>query len=161
MGFAFLIGVGAHLKIYLPFTPVPVTFQTLFLLIGASSLRRYDSLQMVGWYLLLGFAGVPLFSGQANGFAYLLGPTGGYLIGFALAAAMLGFFEIQTKGRQFLLFVAAHLIIFVPGVAWLKAATGSTWSQALQMGFYPFLFGDLLKSSVAFCCWVLFLKRKS
>ena len=149
-GFALLIGLGAHLKITLPFTPVPVTFQTLFLLIGGSYLRRFYSLQMVGWYLLLGGAGLPLFADGSRGLATLLGPTGGYLLGFGLAAALLGFFRFQKPWRNFLLFLAAHSILFVPGVAWLKFVTGASWDRALAMGLYPFLVGDLLKSAAAF-----------
>ncbi|MBI2082215.1 MAG: biotin transporter BioY [Deltaproteobacteria bacterium] len=158
LGFALLIGLGAHIKIYLPFTPVPMTFQTFFLLVGAAYLRRYYSLQMIAWYLLLGFVGFPLFANQSAGFAYLLGPTGGYLLGFVLAASLLGFFSFRNPIGQFFLFLLAHTILFVPGIFWLHQFLGGAWQETLAKGLYPFLFGDLLKSAAAFFCWFLFSK---
>lgn len=153
LGFALLIGLGAHIKIFLPFTPVPITFQTLFLLIGANLLTRHFALQMIGWYLLLGFLGLPLFAHETKGVAYLLGPTGGYLIGFVLASALLGYFQSRSAWRQYALFLLAHTLIFVPGVVWLHHVTQASWTRTLEMGLTPFLVGDLLKSSTAFACW--------
>ncbi|MBI2068375.1 MAG: biotin transporter BioY [Deltaproteobacteria bacterium] len=149
-GFALTVGIGAQLKVFLPGNPVPMTFQTLFLLIGASYLHRFYSLQMAGWYLLLGVAGFPLFANGSSGLNYLFGPTGGYLLGFILAAGLLGFFKPASGWRQLLLFLFAHSIIFIPGLLWLKVVTGASWPQTLQMGLYPFLIGDLLKSAIAF-----------
>lgn len=160
VGFALLIGLGAQLKIYLPFTPVPVTFQTLFLLIGASTLRRFYSLQMIGWYLVLGSIGVPLFAGQTTGMSWLSGPTGGYLVGFVIATYLLGFFQ-GGSWRQLLLFLAAHTAIFVPGLLWLHVVTGSGWDKTLAMGLYPFIVGDLLKSATAFATWLILRRNTS
>jgi biotin transport system substrate-specific component len=136
-----------------------MTFQTFFLLVGASTLRGTYSLQMIGWYLLLGLLGLPFFSGNGAGVQYLLGPTGGYLVGFVVTTWILGQFRAGGALGQFLLFLLAHSLLFVPGVIWLKIVTGSPWSKSLEMGLYPFLLGDLIKSSMAFCLWFLIPDR--
>ena len=161
LAFALMIGVGAHVRVTLPFTPVPVTFQTLFLLIGASYLRRSFSLQMVGWYLLLGAMGLPLFaSSSSNGWILLSGPTGGYLFGFILSAWVLGYLQGRSAWQQLLLYVAAHTVLFVPGLLWLRWTMHLDWPRTIVMGFTPFIVGDILKSSIAFSTWFFFPKHR-
>jgi len=160
LAFAILIGLGASWRVPLPFTPVPVTGQTLFLFLGASVLTRHYALEMIGWYLLFGVLGAPFLANQGSGFAYLMGPTGGYLLGFLFASAFLGYGVKMLQGRwpQLLLFFLTSYMIFIPGVLWLQFTLNLSFGQALQMGYFPFLIGDLLKVTLAFSSF-RFLKR--
>ena len=155
LAFAILIGLGASWKVPLPFTPVPITGQTLFVLLGASVLTRFYSLEMIGFYLLFGVLGAPFFASHGSGVSHLFGPTGGYLLGFVLASALLGFGLSRMKGlwNQLLLFLVASYAIFIPGVIGLKFSLGVGWHEALVMGYFPFLIGDLVKIALAFTAY--------
>ncbi|MBI1909245.1 MAG: biotin transporter BioY [Deltaproteobacteria bacterium] len=157
LGFAVLIGLGASWKVSLPFTPVPITGQTLFLLLGAAFLKRYYSLEMVGFYLLFGGLGLPFFAGGVGGWGYFTGATGGYLIGFVLASALLGFGidRCPKRWQQLLLFFVAAKVIFVPGLLWLKLFLNIDWAKAIALGFTPFVIGDFLKIGLAFSLYSL------
>ena len=88
--FAALIAVGAYIKIPIPFSPVPITLQVFFIFLAGAMLgARWGTLSVIV-YLLLGIVGLPVFSGGASGLGVLLGPTGGYLIGFVVAAFLVG-----------------------------------------------------------------------
>ncbi|MFO7545743.1 MAG: biotin transporter BioY [Trueperaceae bacterium] len=133
--------------------PVPFTGQTLgVLLLGAAYGARLGVGTVLA-YTLLGAAGLPLFAGGQGGIAYLLGPTGGYLLGFVLASALLG--ALASRGwdrsyrRMAVAMVLANLIIYLPGLAWLHAALGGAWEGTLAVGLTPFLVGDALKWAVA------------
>ncbi|MBI4236815.1 MAG: biotin transporter BioY [Deltaproteobacteria bacterium] len=148
---ALLCGYAALLRIPLPFTPVPITLQTLVLMVGAYTLGRQYAVQMALWYLGLGAVGLPFFSGGKSGWAVLAGPTGGYLVGFALAAAFIGYCRpTRTALRSTLtLFSLAHLIIYSCGAGWLAWLLQLNFKSVLTMGVWPFLAGDLLKCLVA------------
>lgn len=151
-----LVGVGfiallAQVRVYLG--PVPLTGQTLaVLLLGAAYGMRLGMLT-TGVYALLGAAGLPLFAGGESGIAYLLGPTGGYLLGFVLAAGLLGVLAQRGwdrgYGRTALAMLAANLVILACGVTWLQAALGGSWSQAFAVGVAPFALGDAIKIALA------------
>ena len=88
--FIILTALGAYVRIPLPFTPVPITLQTFFVLLSGAVLgRKWGSASQMG-YLLLGIVGLPVFAGAGAGFAYLFGPTGGYIIGFIVASWLVG-----------------------------------------------------------------------
>lgn len=149
--FALLMAVGASLYIPLPFTPVPITLQTLVLYVGASLLGRHYAAQMAGWYLGLGALGAPMFAGGGAGVAVFAGPTGGYLIGFLGAALTIGYLAPRA-GRWWqllLVFGLASLIIYSCGVTWLAMTLGKGPREGLLLGCYPFLLGDLMKIIVA------------
>ena len=133
--------------------PVPITGQTLGVLLLGAAYGLPLGLISVGAYLALGAAGVPVFAGSASGLAYLAGPTGGYLLGFVLAAAVLGFLSRRGWDKGVLscclMMLLASAVIYVPGVAWLKQALGLTWSAAVAAGLTPFLFGDAVKLALA------------
>lgn len=150
VGVAFL-ALLAQLRVQLG--PVPVTGQTLgVLLLGAAYGARLG-VATTGAYLLLGAAGLPLFTGAQGGVAYLLGPTGGYLVGFVVAAWLLGALAERgwdrSAGSTALAMLAASLLIYSFGLAWLRVALGGTWLQAVQVGLVPFVVGDLVKLGVA------------
>lgn len=153
-----LVGVGVAFlallaQLRLQIGPVPVTGQTLgVLLLGAAYGARLGALS-AGAYALLGVAGLPLFAGGGSGAAYLLGPTGGYLVGFVVAAALLGALAERGWDRTYLraalAMLAATVVIYLLGVSWLTAALGGDLKQALAVGLAPFVVGDLIKLGVA------------
>jgi biotin transport system substrate-specific component len=149
--FAIAMGIGASVQIPLPWTPVPITLQTFVLFLGASLLGRHYAIQMIAWYLALGGMGWPLFAGGASGWAAILGPTGGYLIGFVASAAWIGYMQSRVTGlgTQIGLYVGSSIILFAFGTTWLAYALGLSVSQALWAGVMPFIPGDLLKNVIA------------
>lgn len=146
-----LVAALAQVRLPLPFTPVPVTGQTFgVLLIGAllGSRRGAASLSL---YLAGGAAGLPFFSGFGSGLGYLMGPTGGYLLGFVAAAYLLGLLAERGLERRWQTalfpFVAGTLVIYACGAAWLAVFVGL--QNALALGVWPFLLGDALKALLA------------
>jgi biotin transport system substrate-specific component len=147
-----LIALSAQVAIFLPFSPVPVTGQTLaVLLVGALLGSRRGSLAVLT-YVLQGLAGLPVFAGGAFGLARLLGPTGGYLVGFVAAAFLVGLLAERGWDRRVSTTAAAmtlgNLVIYATGALWLAAFVGGL-DQALAMGVAPFIPGDLLKIGAA------------
>lgn len=142
-------------KIQIPFYPVPVTMQTFVLLTLAMALGARLAAAMVALYLLEGALGLPVFAGAPErgiGLAYMLGPTGGYLLGFLLAAALCGWLAERGWDRRFASTAAAMLagnaLIYAPGLLWLGATLG--WDKPiLAWGLLPFLYGDALKLALA------------
>ena len=115
LGFMGLIAVGAHAKIAVPWTPVPITLQTFFVLLAGALLGPLDGIVAVAGYIVMGVFGVPIFAkaGGPVGLSYLSGVTGGYLIGFLACAAFLGIAvrRTQSRGLQLVLFFAASQLI--------------------------------------------------
>lgn len=148
---AVLLGFSAFVRIPIPGTPVPVTLQTFALLGFGGLLGRSFSLQMVAWYLTLGLVGAPFFAGGNSGWNHFIGPTGGYLLGFFFAAAIVGFVGEATRSfwKRCFIYLAATSAIFLPGLAWLKITTGGSWHATLAMGLFPFIAGDLVKAVAA------------
>jgi len=162
-----LVGVGllaASARLSVPFYPVPLTMQTLAVLLIGGMLGPTLGAATVMGYLALGAAGAPVFANGMGGIAILAGPTGGYLVGFVPAAWLMGWatqragsargFTTRT-GRlrsMILLFlgaVAAGAVIYAVGVPWLAAVTGRGLREAIAVGLVPFLLGDFLKTVVA------------
>jgi biotin transport system substrate-specific component len=153
-----LTAIAAQISIPLPFTPVPFTFQPMVVLVGAAALgaRRGMSSQIL--YLALGIAGLPVFAASPalpQGVLRLLGPTGGYLMSYPIAAFLTGWLAERGFDRRYSTFVFAMLaglaIVFAGGVLWLSAAwlRGGGVAAALASGFYPFVLPDLAKLLVA------------
>jgi biotin transport system substrate-specific component len=154
---ACLTGLLSQARIILPWSPVPVTGQTFAVLLSGVFLGRRWGGASMAIYAVLGFAGVPWFSGWASGF----GATAGYIFGFILAALFLGHFtDKYVRSRSFLsmlgLMLSASLIlIYVPGLIWLglwlNLVKGSpaTFVSLLTMGLIPFLAGDVIKTVLA------------
>jgi biotin transport system substrate-specific component len=139
-------------KIRVPFWPVPVTMQTFVVLgLGAAYGLRLGVATVLG-YLLVGALGVGVFTGEGAGLSYMLGGTGGYLVGFVLAAAFLGWAARhgwdRTRGRMALAMLGGSALIYAPGVLWLGLLHGFD-KPILAWGLYPFLLGDALKLALA------------
>lgn len=149
VGGSILIALLAQLEI--PLQPVPITGQTFgVLLVGAllgSRLGAVATLTYLGW----GSIGLPVFAGGSSGLARLAGPTGGYLLGFVVAAFMVGWLSERGWDRRVLTTALAMLLgtclIYLPGIAWLSQFVGP--HRVLQLGLTPFLIGDLLKVVLA------------
>ena len=144
-----LLAVSAQFKI--PLYPVPVTGQTLVvLLIGMTYGPRLGGITIAA-YLFEGAIGLPVFAGGAAGVAVLMGPTAGYLFGFLLAATAMGYLAERGTGRTVVSTIAAMVIgncvIYLCGALWLANFIG--FAQAIAAGVLPFLYGDALKLVVA------------
>ena len=149
--FTALIAAGSYLVI--PVGVVPVTLQTLFVLLAGLLGGAKIGSQAAGLYLLLGIIGLPIFSGGTGGIGHLLGPTGGYLIAWLPAAAIAGLCAdwkaLPQLPRYIIGAAAATIIIYLVGVPWLKFVLGLSWSQAFAAGALPFLPGDMIKAAAA------------
>ena len=145
-----LIALAAQLRISLPFSPVPVTGQTFAVLLVAAALGQLGLASVIA-YLFEGAGGLPVFAGGASGVAYMTGPTGGYLIGFALAAALVGSAAERGWDRHLATALAAMFLvevaIYVCGLAWL--ARFPLPVSLLDAGLIPFIPGDLAKMALA------------
>ena len=156
-----LIGLCAHVKVWLPFSPVPVTGQTFAVLMIAALLGTRRGCLAVLAYIIEGAAGLPVFAVGA-GSAVLLGPTGGYLFGFIPAAYITGRFAEKGWDRRIgttvLAMVLGNLAIYTFGLFWLCCLTGFS-AIVLTLGLYPFIVGDLVKIILAAIllpsCWKL------
>jgi biotin transport system substrate-specific component len=164
-----LIVLGARISFYLPGYPeVPVSLQTFGVLIGGALLGFQRALVAVGLYILIGVVGLPVFAWDAATESYrsgmstivgvrdggfVLGGTGGYIIGFLVAGGLVGRLAELGWDRRIGAAAAAMLVgtlvIYLVGVPWLAVAAGQDLGWAIQRGFYPFVLGDLLKVVVA------------
>jgi biotin transport system substrate-specific component len=155
---ALLAALGSALltlsaKIQVPFYPVPMTMQTLVVLLIGMAFGARLGIATVALYLAEGAVGLPVFAGTPEkgiGLAYMIGPTGGYLLGFVLAAAIAGWIVERRRDAAGLALavVAGSIAIYAPGVLWLASLVGL--GRALELGLVPFLWGDLLKAGLAF-----------
>jgi len=143
----------------IPFGPVPVTLQTTFVLLAGLLLAPGWAAASMGLYLALGAAGLPVFSGGQGGVATLVGPTGGFLVAFPIAAAAVSWVyralrAEQTGGaRSWLAALVAVLVgevvIYTIGVPWLMSQLGISLGQALMAAVVPFLLPDAIKAVLA------------
>jgi biotin transport system substrate-specific component len=138
----------AQVKIPLPFTPVPLTGQTFAVLLVGATLGSKRGAASMALYIALGALGLPVFAGGASGIAYLSGATLGYLIGFVMAAYIVGLLAEQGLERSvrtsLIPFLVGTVIIYICGVAWLTILLGS-FNKAIAAGLLPFLIGDAIK----------------
>lgn len=156
IGGSLVIGLSAQVAVLLPFSPVPITLQTFgVLVIGALLGARRGSLSVLT-YIMQGAVGLPVFALGRAGFAVLLGPTGGYLVGFIAAAYITGLLAESGWDRRItttiLAMVLGNAAIYPFALLWLCCLTGTN-SAVLTVGLYPFIVGDLLKVVLAavFC----------
>jgi len=144
-----VVGLSAQIKI--PIWPVPITGQTFGALLVGIVLGKNRGLASLLAYLIEGIMGLPFFAGGSCGFAILVGPTGGYLIGMTAAAYVIGFLSERGFDRKIGTTVSAmflgNLIIYIFGLPWLAFYVG--WQAVLQAGFFPFIAGDLAKLVLA------------
>ncbi len=148
LGSAMLAGLA---QIVVPLYPVPMTLQTLgVMLIGLTFGFRMASATLA-LYLLEGMVGIPVFAGFQSGLATLTGPKGGYLAGFLLAAALIGFLSDKGITRSWvgtlLALIAGEALIFGIGAGYLATIIGS--AKAIEFGIVPFILGDVIKVALA------------
>lgn len=140
------------LSLVIPISPVPISLTNFAICLSAILLgMRRGTLVTMG-YLFIGFVGVPVFSAFTGGPGKLIGPTGGYLIGFIFLALIAGFFVDRFPGKigwAALGMVLGTAVLYGLGTTWLAFSTGMTFSQALFAGVIPFLPGDALKIVLA------------
>lgn len=157
--FAALTAVGAQVQAPLPFSPVPVVLSNFFALLAGLVLGPRLGATTQAVYVLLGVVGVPVFAGMHGGPQVLVGPTGGYLVGFILAAAAAGALRGSgvSAGRAIAAAAVGAALIYVTGVPWLIHVIGLQWPgmsgaglrKVLVVGVLPFLPGDAFKVVVA------------
>lgn len=156
--FAAIIGILAQVTIPLPL--VPITGQTLAIGLAATILgARYGTLSVL-LYLVIGSAGVPVFSEFSGGISKLVGPTGGFLVGFIPATYIMGWY-MEKRGFTYKNAIVANIIgmfiTLVFGTAWLKISADLSWTAALAAGFTPFLIVGVIKAVLA--SWIGIIVR--
>lgn len=150
---ALLIAAAAQVRFYLPGNPIPVTGQTFAVLLVGGALGFRRGIASTTLYLTLGLVGVPVFSGGTSGVEVVLGLSGGYIVGFILAAAIVGRLAELGWDRGLVGSVGAMVIgsiaIYAVGVPWLAVVADHEVVWAIKVGVLPFLPGDVLKLGLA------------
>lgn len=155
--FTALIIVGSYVAI--PIGAVPITLQSLFVLLSGLLAGKRIAITSVGLYLVLGAVGLPVFSGGGGGFAHFSGPTGGFLIGLLFMALLSGSVsdlvaartrgkDALSKGENLTLILgaaAATIAVYMTGIPFLQMILSVSFREALAIGLLPFIAGDLLK----------------
>jgi biotin transport system substrate-specific component len=143
----------AQVSVPVPGSPVPITGQTLAVVLTAAALGPVRGVAVQVFYILSALVGLPFYSEASGGVDVVFGATGGYVIGFIPAAYLIGLAARRGADRNLFksvpLFIAGQAVIFAVGVPWLAVATGMTAGQALDAGFYPFILGGIVKAAVA------------
>jgi biotin transport system substrate-specific component len=147
------LAVLAQIAIPVPGSPVPVTGQTLGVLILGTSYGSSLGFTTFALYMLAGIAGAPVFANSGHGLDRLFGATGGYLIGMLVATFVLGQFARFRLDQKFLTALPSMLvgtvITFSFGLIWLHQYTGQSWSWTISAGLTPFIIGEALKIAIA------------
>jgi biotin transport system substrate-specific component len=144
---------GLLAQVAVPLWPVPITGQTLAVLLVGSTLGALRGVLAMVAYAVLGIVGVPWFSDASSGLQVIAGPTGGYIIGFIIAAGLTGWLAQRQWDRRvvgaFASFMAGTVVTFAVGLPWLAASLGLTLQQTLEAGLYPFIIGGIIKALIA------------
>lgn len=150
--------VAVLAQVAIPLWPVPVTGQTLAVLLVGASLGAARGAASLSLYALLGAVGLPIYSDSSSGWSVLLGPTGGYIIGFIVSAAVVGWAAERSWDRGWykpiITFIGGSLVVFAIGLPWLAVSLGqlglpNDLQSVLVAGFYPFIIGGLIKAGIA------------
>jgi biotin transport system substrate-specific component len=157
IGDILLVGAGAALtavaaQVVVPLHPVPFTLQTFTVLLVAATLGSMRGAASMLVYLVAGALGVPLFASAESGIDVVLGATGGYLVGFVIAAWLVGRIVEHSSGRVLptvAALVAGSAAVYAVGVPWLAISLGMTLGDAANAGLFPFLAGDAIKLAAA------------
>jgi biotin transport system substrate-specific component len=157
-----LIAAGAAItaiaaQIAVPLWPVPITGQTLAVLLVGVTLGAVRGALSLALYAVLGIVGLPVFSDASSGWSVIAGPTGGYIIGFIFAAGFTGWLAQREWDRKplwaFLAFLAGSVLPFAFGLPWLAAALGgyglpNDLASVLNSGLWPFIIGGVIKAAI-------------
>jgi biotin transport system substrate-specific component len=166
IGFALLTALAAQIRIYLGFTPVPITLQVFVVLLAGIVLGKWWGGISQGMYIGMGAAGLPVFSNFAFGVETLAGVTGGYIFGFMVAAFMIGHIvDTYPRTRNILPLIGLMLlgigVIYLLGVLQLAIVLSLTPAQALMFGAVPFIGGDVAKAIGASMLATAILPKKA
>jgi biotin transport system substrate-specific component len=147
------VALAAQVSFHLGFTPVPLTLQTFAVLLVASAYGPVLGTASLLLYLVVGIAGAPVYAEHKHGWEVFSGATGGYIVGFVLAAALTGWLAEHGWDRRFSTAVSVMLtgnvVIYACGLLWLHHDLGVNWPDALEYGLYPFVPGDIFKLYLA------------
>jgi biotin transport system substrate-specific component len=150
VGAACLVGVLAQVSIRLSFTPVPITGQTLGVLLAGAALGSRRGVAAMALYGIGGLAGIPWFADHAHGY---VGASFGYIVGFVLCAGLCGYLAQRgadrSIGKSVPAMVVGEVAIYVCGVTWLALSLHLGVIRALELGFVPFVAGDAIKAVLA------------
>ncbi|OOM74818.1 biotin transporter BioY [Clostridium puniceum] len=147
---AALMAIFSQLSIPLPFTSVPITLQVFCLVILSVIVGAKVGTLALIVYVIIGTIGLPVFANFHSGFGVLVGPTGGYIVGFIIMAFLIGY--ASSKQNKFFLFIASYMGVIIDlllGTIQLKIVTGMTMQAALISGLYPFILKDFITVTIA------------
>ncbi|WP_408955539.1 biotin transporter BioY [Natroniella sp. ANB-PHB2] len=149
--FAALLASVAYLVIPLPFSPVPITLQTLVVMLAGATLSTKQAGLSMLIFLLIGFSGAPVFAGGNAGIGVLAGPTGGYLVAYPLGAITVNLLVKKDSYYQTALamILGGVVIIHLLGVVWMSLVTDMSLAETFIAGSLPFMPGDIIKAAVA------------
>lgn len=145
--------VMGFISIPLPFSPVPITGQTLALMLSGTLLTPLTAFFSMITYILLGAIGIPIFAGFHGGLSVLIGPTGGYLLAMPISSLVISLI-LRSKNNSLIRIILANifggiLIVYSIGIPQLAIITGISLNKALLLGLYPYLIGDIIKVLIA------------
>ena len=144
-----LVAAAAQISVKLPFTPVPITGQTFAVLLVGASLGCVLGTASAMLYLWLGVAGAPIYAHHDSGWSVITSASGGYIVGFVLAAALTGFLAERRWDRRLSssigLMLTGNVVIYLVGLPWLAVVLNTNLEKTLEYGLYPFVPGDLFK----------------
>ena len=163
---AALTAVAAQVSV--PLWPVPITGQTLAVLLVGSALGARRGALSMALYALLGLVGLPVYAAGGSGAGVLLGASGGYVVGFIAAAALVGWvaerFGDRTWRTALLSFALGTVVTFAVGMVWLAVVLGTDLQQTLEYGLYPFVVGGIAKALIGAAVirlgWTVVLRRR-
>lgn len=153
VGFALFTALCAQFAVPLPFTPVPISGQTFAVLLAGAALGSKAGPASQALYLGLGIVGFPFFAGGESGWVVMTGSNGGYLVGFVIAAWLVGVLAERRQDRDVITaipaFLLGNVIIYLFGLAWLARFLDAGWTETAALGLVPFIPGDLVKIVLA------------
>jgi biotin transport system substrate-specific component len=148
-----LVAGAAQISVKLPFTPVPITGQTFAVLLVGASLGCVLGTASLMLYLWLGVAGAPIYAHHDSGWSVITSASGGYIVGFVLAAALTGFLAERRWDRRLSssigLMLTGNVVIYLVGLPWLAIVLNTNLEKTLEYGLYPFIPGDTFKLYLA------------
>ncbi len=158
--FTCLIIISSYITIPLPFTPIPLTLQVLFVLLSSIFLGPFFGFLSVITYIIIGALGFPVFSGGNSGIGYLFGKTGGFLFGFIISSIVTGYIYRLNKKLLPIAIISGIIIIHLCGVLYLSKILSIDVYKAFVIGSLPFIPVDLIKGVLTYLISVTLLKNK-
>jgi biotin transport system substrate-specific component len=147
------VAVAAQIEVHLGFTPVPITAQTFAVLLVGTALGSLLGVASLALYVVVGSIGAPVYAGGEGGWEWIEGATGGYLLGFVVAAGVAGLLAERRWDRRISTAVTAlltgNVLVYVFGLPWLAHVADYGWQETFENGLYPFVVGDLFKLYLA------------